>query len=63
VNRIGGKSNSGEGGEDPIRWTTLEDADNGKERGLYKKEGVLCVLCLGVCFLVLGSKVQAVCLP
>lgn len=30
VNRIGGKSNSGEGGEDPIRWTTLEDADNGK---------------------------------
>lgn len=28
VNRIGGKSNSGEGGEDPIRWTTLSDADN-----------------------------------
>lgn len=29
VNRIGGKSNSGEGGEDPIRWTTLDDADGG----------------------------------
>jgi hypothetical protein len=28
VNRIGGKSNSGEGGEDPIRWTTLSDADD-----------------------------------
>lgn len=28
VNRIGGKSNSGEGGEDPIRWTTLGDADD-----------------------------------
>ncbi|KAI8464547.1 MAG: ferredoxin-dependent glutamate synthase [Monoraphidium minutum] len=26
MNRIGGKSNSGEGGEDPIRWTTLSDA-------------------------------------
>ncbi|KIY94837.1 glutamate synthase (ferredoxin) [Monoraphidium neglectum] len=31
MNRIGGKSNSGEGGEDPIRWTTLEDAtEDGK---------------------------------
>lgn len=28
MNRIGGKSNSGEGGEDPIRWTTLSDATN-----------------------------------
>ncbi|KAF8065477.1 hypothetical protein HT031_003078 [Scenedesmus sp. PABB004] len=26
VNRIGGKSNSGEGGEDPVRWTPLSDA-------------------------------------
>ena len=25
MNRIGGKSNSGEGGEDPVRWTKLED--------------------------------------
>lgn len=32
VNRIGGKSNSGEGGEDPIRWTTLSDADGAGER-------------------------------
>jgi glutamate synthase (ferredoxin) len=27
MNRIGGKSNSGEGGEDPIRYTTLADVD------------------------------------
>jgi glutamate synthase (ferredoxin) len=27
MNRIGGKSNSGEGGEDPIRYTTLSDVD------------------------------------
>jgi glutamate synthase (ferredoxin) len=26
MNRIGGKSNSGEGGEDPVRWTELGDA-------------------------------------
>lgn len=25
MNRIGGKSNSGEGGEDPIRWERLHD--------------------------------------
>lgn len=27
MNRIGGKSNSGEGGEDPIRWERLTDCD------------------------------------
>lgn len=27
MNRIGGKSNSGEGGEDPVRYTTLADVD------------------------------------
>eukprot|EP00951_Prasinocladus_malaysianus_P033591 scaffold333450_cov38-Prasinocladus_malaysianus.AAC.1 len=31
MNRIGGKSNSGEGGEDPIRWEVVSDAtDDGK---------------------------------
>ncbi|MCX7592284.1 MAG: glutamate synthase-related protein [Fischerella sp.] len=28
MNRIGGKSNSGEGGEDPIRFTVLDDVDS-----------------------------------
>ncbi len=28
MNRIGGKSNSGEGGEDPIRYSILNDVDN-----------------------------------
>lgn len=28
VNRIGGKSNSGEGGEDPVRWERLADVDS-----------------------------------
>ena len=27
MNRIGGKSNSGEGGEDPVRWVRLADVD------------------------------------
>lgn len=27
MNRIGGKSNSGEGGEDPIRWVNFKDVD------------------------------------
>lgn len=27
VNRIGGKSNSGEGGEDPMRWQRIADVD------------------------------------
>ena len=27
MNRIGGKSNSGEGGEDPVRWEHLSDVD------------------------------------
>ena len=29
MNRIGGKSNSGEGGEDPVRFTVLQDVDEG----------------------------------
>lgn len=29
MNRLGGKSNSGEGGEDPIRWTPLGDVVDG----------------------------------
>lgn len=29
MNRIGGKSNSGEGGEDPVRWKHLEDVVDG----------------------------------
>merc|ERR1711943_36897 len=28
MNRIGGKSNSGEGGEDPIRWTAVQDVNS-----------------------------------
>jgi glutamate synthase (ferredoxin) len=35
VNRVGGKSNSGEGGEDPIRWTTLSDADDAGKSGSF----------------------------
>jgi len=35
MNRIGGKSNSGEGGEDPIRWTTLKDADGEGRSGTF----------------------------
>ena len=30
MNRIGGKSNSGEGGEDRIRWEKLQDVTEGK---------------------------------
>jgi len=29
MNRIGGKSNSGEGGEDPIRYKVLDDGTDG----------------------------------
>ena len=32
MNRIGGKSNSGEGGEDPVRWEALSDVDPGTGR-------------------------------
>jgi glutamate synthase (NADPH/NADH) large chain len=32
MNRIGGKSNSGEGGEDPVRFTPLENGDSMKSR-------------------------------
>lgn len=41
MNRIGGKSNSGEGGEDPVRWTRLADVDaNGKSETLPHLNGL-----------------------
>uniref|UniRef100_A0A7R9Z740 glutamate synthase (ferredoxin) n=1 Tax=Chlamydomonas euryale TaxID=1486919 RepID=A0A7R9Z740_9CHLO len=41
VNRIGGKSNSGEGGEDPIRWSKLSDVDsNGKSSTVAYLKGL-----------------------
>ncbi|KAL4447262.1 hypothetical protein ABPG77_007295 [Micractinium sp. CCAP 211/92] len=41
VNRIGGKSNSGEGGEDPVRWERLSDVDeNGKSATLPHLRGL-----------------------
>jgi len=41
VNRIGGKSNSGEGGEDPVRWEKLSDVDdNGKSATLPHLKGL-----------------------
>ena len=33
MNRIGGKSNSGEGGEDPVRWREVNDVPDGGEEG------------------------------
>ena len=30
MNRVGGKSNSGEGGEDPVRWETIDEAPAGR---------------------------------
>ena len=41
VNRIGGKSNSGEGGEDPVRWERLADVDGeGKSATLPHLRGL-----------------------
>jgi len=40
MNRIGGKSNSGEGGEDPIRWTHLSDVENGLSGTLPHLKGL-----------------------
>lgn len=40
MNRIGGKSNSGEGGEDPIRWTHLSDVQNGLSETLPHLKGL-----------------------
>lgn len=42
MNRIGGKSNSGEGGEDPVRWERLSDVDEttGKSNTLPHLKGL-----------------------
>lgn len=41
MNRIGGKSNSGEGGEDPVRYKVLDDVDsNGNSRTLPHLKGL-----------------------
>jgi glutamate synthase (ferredoxin) len=41
MNRIGGKSNSGEGGEDPVRYLTLDDVDaNGRSTILPHLKGL-----------------------
>lgn len=40
MNRIGGKSNSGEGGEDPIRWSPLEDVVDGYSPTLPHLKGL-----------------------
>ncbi|KAF0907354.1 hypothetical protein E2562_015850 [Oryza meyeriana var. granulata] len=40
MNRIGGKSNSGEGGEDPIRWSPLADVVDGYSPTLPHLKGL-----------------------
>ncbi|KAL5197407.1 hypothetical protein ABZP36_000919 [Zizania latifolia] len=40
MNRIGGKSNSGEGGEDPIRWSPLADVVDGYSSTLPHLKGL-----------------------
>ncbi|KAI3472270.1 hypothetical protein Pfo_029758 [Paulownia fortunei] len=40
MNRIGGKSNSGEGGEDPIRWSPLTDVIDGYSPTLPHLKGL-----------------------
>lgn len=40
MNRLGGKSNSGEGGEDPIRWTPLTDVVDGYSPTLPHLKGL-----------------------
>ncbi|CAM0907172.1 unnamed protein product [Alopecurus aequalis] len=40
MNRIGGKSNSGEGGEDPIRWSPLTDVEDGYSPTLPHLKGL-----------------------
>lgn len=40
MNRIGGKSNSGEGGEDPIRWEIMKDVQDGKSSSLPHLSGL-----------------------
>lgn len=40
MNRLGGKSNSGEGGEDPIRWKPLTDVEDGYSPTLPHLKGL-----------------------
>lgn len=40
MNRLGAKSNSGEGGEDPVRYKTIDDAVNGKSAILPHLNGL-----------------------
>eukprot|EP00250_Pteridium_aquilinum_P010221 c19223_g1_i1 orf=236-5086(+) len=40
MNRIGGKSNSGEGGEDPVRWRHLSDVSDGYSPTLPHLKGL-----------------------
>ncbi|XP_050228409.1 ferredoxin-dependent glutamate synthase, chloroplastic-like [Mercurialis annua] len=40
MNRLGGKSNSGEGGEDPIRWSPLSDVTDGYSPTLPHLKGL-----------------------
>ena len=40
MNRIGGKSNSGEGGEDPVRWARIEGAAEGRADALPHLAGL-----------------------
>ncbi|QSJ17160.1 glutamate synthase large subunit [Nostoc sp. UHCC 0702] len=40
MNRIGGKSNSGEGGEDPVRYTVLNDVSDGHSPTLPHLKGL-----------------------
>jgi glutamate synthase (ferredoxin) len=40
MNRIGGKSNSGEGGEDPVRWKPLDDVQDGYSSTLPHLKGL-----------------------
>ncbi|KAL2642870.1 hypothetical protein R1flu_010457 [Riccia fluitans] len=40
MNRIGGKSNSGEGGEDPVRWRHLDDVRDGYSPTLPHLKGL-----------------------
>eukprot|EP00210_Caulerpa_lentillifera_P005313 g5076.t1 len=40
MNRIGGKSNSGEGGEDPVRWEVLENTVDGRSETLPHLNGL-----------------------
>ena len=40
MNRIGGKSNSGEGGEDPVRWETMSGVTDGRSTSLPHLRGL-----------------------